>query len=314
VSFLRLVTFAAWVGCLTGAAGPTAAQPAESSRIRQNTVPVVEGFGLERVAELAPGVSLNFSVYGSPHSAVTLAIEGGRRLVDLPETEPGIYEGSYIIDAADRIRPDSRVVASLQRDGQVARSTLDEPLLLARGTLPWTAVEPRPGLPTTVPAPPPTAVPAPTNVPAPRDAGARAAPLLAATPAPWPQQVPHVAPLRETCADCAVVESIRTVEAPPRPGVIGAVSGAIAGAIVGNELAEAHRRHMMRVLGAIGGLFLGREIEIRSARPPSYEAVLRLPDGSALIRRYEQPPSFHPGDTISLSSGVVRRAVRSAIS
>jgi outer membrane lipoprotein SlyB len=313
VSFLRLVTFAAWVGCLTGAAGPAAAQPAESTRIRQNTAPVVEGFDLERVAELAPGVPLNFSVYGSPRAAVTLAIEGGRRLVDLPETEPGIYEGSYLIDAADRIRPDSRVVASLQRDGQVARSTLNEPLLLARGVLPWAAVEARPGLPTTEPSPS-TAVPAPTNVPAPRDTGARAAPWLAGTPAPPPQQVPHAAPLREACADCAVVESIRTVEAPPRPGVIGAISGAIAGAIVGNELAEAHRRHMMRVLGAIGGLFLGREIEMRSARPPSYEVVLRLPDGSALIRRYDRPPTFRPGDTISLSAGAVRRAAAPAIS
>lgn len=296
--FLRLVTFTVWVVCMAGAADFAAAQPAENSRALQNTALAIKGFDLEQVAELAAGVSLNFSVYGSPYAAVTLAIEGGRRLIDLPETQPGIYEGSYVIEPADQIRPNSRVVASLQRSGQVARSTLNEPLLLARGTLPWGKVEPQ------LPATP--ASPAP-------DPGARAA-LLAGTPVPAVEPTPREAPLRKVCGDCAVVESIRTVPAPPRAGVIGAVTGAIAGAIVGNELAEAHRRHVMRLLGAIGGLFVGREIERQSARPPSYDVVLRLPDGSTLIRRYDKPPSFKPGDTVSLSGSNVRRAAQPALS
>ena len=45
-----------------------------------------------------------------------------------------------------------------------------------------------------------------------------------------------------------------------------------------------------------------------------YIVHAELPDGSALIRRYERPPSFLPGETISLSAGVVRRAAQPAIS
>ena len=52
---------------------------------------VVDSFDLEQVSELASGVALNFSVYGSRRAAVTLYIEGAAQLVDLVETRPGIY-------------------------------------------------------------------------------------------------------------------------------------------------------------------------------------------------------------------------------
>jgi outer membrane lipoprotein SlyB len=109
-----------------------------------------------------------------------------------------------------------------------------------------------------------------------------------------------------------VVESIRTEAVPERRGIIGAIAGGIAGAVLGEKLAEAHRRHVMQALGAIGGALLGREIELRQATHASYSVVLRLPDGSALERRYEQPPPFKVGDRVSLS-GSGTRATRTAI-
>jgi outer membrane lipoprotein SlyB len=121
-----------------------------------------------------------------------------------------------------------------------------------------------------------------------------------------------VAPPRVACGDCALVESIRVEPAPPRAGVLGAISGAIAGAIVGDQLAEAHRRHVMQALGALTGALLGRELELRQAPAPGYLVVLRLPDGSALERRYQQPPPFRAGDTVSLSADGTR-STRAAI-
>jgi hypothetical protein len=68
----------------------------------------------------------------------------------------------------------------------------------------------------------------------------------------------------------------------------------------------------MRLLGAITGGLLGHEMELRQTTSPAYSAVLRLPDGSALERRYEQPPPFKVGDRVSLS-GSGTRATRTAI-
>ncbi|MEP7138185.1 MAG: hypothetical protein ABI745_01065 [Caldimonas sp.] len=161
---LRNVASLAGAACIAIAAH---AQPAALSP-RAGDEPVVESFDLEQVAELNPGVALRFSVFGTADAVVTLSIEGGQHLVSLPETAPGIYEGVYLIDGRDRIRGDSRVVATVRRDGRVTQSRLGEPLLLARGTTPWVAD---------------------------RSPGAAARDSTAA-------------PAVETCADCAVVVSI----------------------------------------------------------------------------------------------------------
>jgi outer membrane lipoprotein SlyB len=260
MSSLRLPILASWIGCVVTS---TMALPISGSR------PSVEGFDLERVESLAVGVPLNFSVFGSPGAAVTLSIEGGGRQIDLPETRPGIYEGTYVLDGRDSVRADSRVVAMLQRDGQVARSTLAEPLLLEHLAPPWAGI-------TT----------------------AQASPV---PPRPGPP-----------CADCAVVESMRTVNAPPRGGWAGSVTGAIAGAIIANQGAAARDRPWMRWLGALGGGLVGREVERQVARRERFEVVLRLPDGSALIRSYDSAPAFKTGDTVSVS-GSLRSGARSAI-
>jgi hypothetical protein len=73
----------------------------------------VDGVDVEQVAALGTGVPLNFTVFGTPGALVTLRIDGGRRVLELREVEPGVYEGSYLIDGADALRPESRVTATL---------------------------------------------------------------------------------------------------------------------------------------------------------------------------------------------------------
>ena len=300
MSFHRLVissALAGWVACIAPAAqsrdaAPTAAIPVTVA---------VENVDVEQVASLASGVPLRFTVFGTPRSLATLRIDGAGQGLELTETEPGIYEGTYVIDARDSIRANSRVTASLQRDGRVAYATLDEPLLLATGSVPWSTANA--GAP--VPAVPVPAVPAPPVVV-----------IESRTPSPVPLAVsPSRAPLEgvETasaaaprepvqCYDCAVVESVQPVEAPPRGGVVGAVGGAIAGAILGKELGAEHTRRVLSVLGAIGGALAGREIERQATRPTQYDVVLRRADGSVLKRRYEQAPPFRVGETIRLDT------------
>src|SRR5690349_2770814 len=92
--------FAAWLLGIASA-------PASAAALR------VDAFDVEQVARLDPGTSLQFSVFATPGAAATVLVEGARRLVELREVEPGVYEGRHVIDAGDRIGPGSSAVATV---------------------------------------------------------------------------------------------------------------------------------------------------------------------------------------------------------
>ena len=293
MSFHRLVMSAALAGGIACAAPlALAAEPVLGS-----VAPVVvDGVDVEQVGALGAGVPLNFTVFGTTGALVTLRIDGARRVLDLVETEPGVYEGSYLIDDADAVGRESRVTATLQKNGAVAYAVLDEPLLLAKGTVPWGGLA---AAPEAAPAPrvaAPQWQPAEPTLPVP----------IAVTPRPVPPAALPAAPPSAgytACSDCALVESVRAVEVAPRGGVIGAIGGAIAGAILGKELGEAHKRRMLTLLGAVGGALAGRQIERQATQPTvQYDVDLRLADGTVLKRRYEQAPPFVAGATIRLGT------------
>jgi outer membrane lipoprotein SlyB len=244
----------------------------------------VDGVNVEQVSELAVGVPLNFSVYGTPGATGALRIEGGWHVLALHETEPGVYEASYFIDRRDTIAPASRVTATLLRGGSVAEASLEGPLLRARGPLPWADA-----------------------------AAATAAPMPIAGNPPSAAAPPARVPERAACEDCAVVESVRVViKEQPTGGAIGTIAGTIAGAILGEEIAEAHRQRVLGLLGAISGALGGREIERQATRATHYDVVLRRPDGSTLTRRYDRAPPFAQGETVRLDGTTERRAPAAA--
>jgi outer membrane lipoprotein SlyB len=290
------VAAAGWI-----ATGAPAAQAAQGAGL------AVEGVDVEQVSQVAAGVALRFRVYGTPHATAALRIEGGWHVLFLHETEPGIYEGTYVIDGRDAILPTSRVTATLQEGDVLAQGDLDQPLLLAEVPLPWAeaaatlAARPASALPAggAAPAPAATVVPPPAAVVVPPGTDTVAPPTTGAT-AP----VADRRAKRAACADCAWVQSVRRVETPPGGaiGAIGAIAGAIAGAVLGDELGKEHTRHMLAVLGAIGGAFAGHEIEQQATSRVHYEVVLRTTDGGAQVRRYVHAPPFAPGDTVRLGA------------
>ncbi|MCA1245271.1 glycine zipper 2TM domain-containing protein [Massilia sp. MS-15] len=104
------------------------AQSYQSNRVY---TPIINGFNVEEVRRLTPGVELHFELYGTPGGSATLRIDGATRNLNLTEVEPGQYSGTYIIGTHDRIRPESGVTANLRLGNQVATSLLRESLLRA---------------------------------------------------------------------------------------------------------------------------------------------------------------------------------------
>jgi outer membrane lipoprotein SlyB len=95
--------------------------------------PRIEGFNVDEVPRLAPGVELNFGLYGTPGGLATLRIEGATRNLTLLEVEAGQYEGTYTISSRDKIAARSPVTANLRLGNQVASEVLNESLQVGVG-------------------------------------------------------------------------------------------------------------------------------------------------------------------------------------
>ncbi len=268
---LRQLILGVLAALLASTTVPALAQPSRGAPSDPAELQVEE-FDVEQVPELIPGTRLTFSLYGTPGAEATLQIEGAQRVLRLREVQPGMYDGTYTIDAQDQIRPDARVTAVLRRGSQVTASALGEPLQF--GASAATASEP------------PLAQSAAIEKIAPIAAGPRIG-----TPVP-----PKPAAL--ACADCGVVESVRAVEVGSVPGKVAAAAGGVAGAVFGDEIGRAHARHVAWVLGAL----TGRKIEPNGSQPTRYDVVLRLPNGAMQIRRYDGMPPFKVGDVVRSAS------------
>jgi len=121
-----LVAALAPAGMLLATSSTALAQTAPLSR---TVTPAIEGFHVEKVARLEQGVALHFQVYGTQNAAVNVSIDGATRSVQMQETEPGQYSGSYVIGNHDRLQPASSVTAEMRLGSQVATTVLRDGLV-----------------------------------------------------------------------------------------------------------------------------------------------------------------------------------------
>lgn len=127
---------------------PLAMLPAQShaqTYSKAQVTPRIEGFNVDEVPRLSPGVELNFSIYGTPGGLASLRIEGATHNLFLVEVEAGQYEGSYTINSRDKIAARSPVTANLRIGNEVASEVLNESLQIGVGYhSPKTATGPQP--------------------------------------------------------------------------------------------------------------------------------------------------------------------------
>ena len=102
-------------------------------RYANSAGPRINGFNVDEVQRIAPGVELDFSVYGTPGGSATIRIDGARRDLALTEVERGQYEGTYTIGSRDHISARSPVTANLRVGNQVTTGVLSESLLKGVG-------------------------------------------------------------------------------------------------------------------------------------------------------------------------------------
>lgn len=126
--------------------------------------------------------------------------------------------------------------------------------------------------------------PPPSNIDVPRQ-------QLAAAPAPSPVQAsqrdlapayvePAPAPVRRSCSNCGVVESVRVISHRAEGSGVGAAGGAVVGGLLGHQVGGGRGRDAATILGAIGGAVAGNQIEGNVKATQSYNVTVRLEDGS----------------------------------
>jgi outer membrane lipoprotein SlyB len=91
--------------------------------------PHITGFNVDEVRALGPGTELNFELYGTPGGAVSLRIDGATRNLNLTETSPGTYQGTYTVGTHDRLDPGSRVTANLRVNNMTDTKVLAESIV-----------------------------------------------------------------------------------------------------------------------------------------------------------------------------------------
>jgi outer membrane lipoprotein SlyB len=116
----------------------------------------------------------------------------------------------------------------------------------------------------------------------------------------------HSAGAAPVCADCGVVESVRSVTKKGQGTGLGAVAGGVVGAAVGNQIGKGNGRSAMTVLGAVGGGFAGNEVEKRARSVTVHEVRVRMDDGT--LRTIEQAQPAHAGDRVIVQGNTIKPA------
>jgi outer membrane lipoprotein SlyB len=143
------------------------------------------------------------------------------------------------------------------------------------------------------------------------------APMAAAAPPPPPPAAPAVPPemaaaappAPPACNDCGIVAGVRVVKTPGQGSGVGAVAGGVVGGVVGNQFGSGNGKTAMTVLGALGGLLGGNQVEKEVKATTQYFVDVRLDNGS--LRTVSVPGNPGPivGMRVRIENGqLVREA------
>jgi outer membrane lipoprotein SlyB len=107
------------------------------------------------------------------------------------------------------------------------------------------------------------------------------------------------------CADCGVVESIRTVESKGHGSGLGAIGGALVGGVLGNQVGRGSGRTAATVVGAGAGAYAGNEIEKNTKTSVSYQVRVRMNDGSIRTLYERSQPALTIGQKVRVNGSEI---------
>ncbi|NJD87893.1 MAG: glycine zipper 2TM domain-containing protein [Betaproteobacteria bacterium] len=83
----------------------------------------------------------------------------------------------------------------------------------------------------------------------------------------------------------------------------GAVIGGIVGGVLGHQVGGGRGKDVATVAGALGGAFVGNEVEKSKGSTTAWDIRVKLEDGSTKTVRYTTQPSWRVGDKVRIENG-----------
>ena len=111
-----------------GGAIVVAAQALATDATPDGPALVLTSVEVRAVSRVEPGAELAFSVHANPGARVRLRIDGASQALRLAETAPGLYQGTYIVAARDRIGPRSKLALKLRHERGMQTARVGRPL------------------------------------------------------------------------------------------------------------------------------------------------------------------------------------------
>ena len=112
--------------------------------------------------------------------------------------------------------------------------------------------------------------------------------------------------IKAVCAECGVIETVRTIDTKGDGSGIGAVGGAVVGGVVGNQIGHGTGKAIATVAGAVGGGLAGNQIEKYVKAGKSYEIVARMENGTRRTFNQATAPAWQAGDRVRVVDGVLQ--------
>ncbi len=125
------ITSRSW-GILLACLGLAHAGSAFAQSSASSANPTIRSFTVDQVQRIDPGTELVFRAQGTARGTLTLVLDGVANPIGLPETRSGTYEGAYTVSIRDKIRYDSKALATLRVGERQTTAALGQSLLTAQ--------------------------------------------------------------------------------------------------------------------------------------------------------------------------------------
>ncbi len=139
-----------------------------------------------------------------------------------------------------------------------------------------------------------------------RRAEQRAEQRVSVTAAKYGDYPSDPAPLNTSvCAHCAVVLSVKEIEAEGNGSGLGAVAGGVVGGVLGHQVGDGTGRDLATIAGALGGAFAGNKIEKVVKKTKSYDITVKMDTGEERTFNQVAVPHLVSGDKVKIENNVI---------
>jgi outer membrane lipoprotein SlyB len=119
---------------------------------------------------------------------------------------------------------------------------------------------------------------------------------------PRQEQPRQEKPRAESCRDCGTVVAVRAEKREGEGGAVGIVAGAAAGGLIGKQFGNGDGKKAMTVAGALGGAFVGNEVQKHVTAKEVWVTQVKMNDGKMRNFEHEKQPAWKSGQLVRVGA------------